>query len=87
MLPVTLAHLLELSELVESHLDLGDSPGRANVGDKIMTLVSSALAGEDCIDDADALPGLDGFWAARSRRHPRWGHFCAAGDTCASRTV
>ena len=44
-----------LSQLVQEHLDLGDAPGRANTGDKIMTLVASALAGGDCIDDADAL--------------------------------
>ena len=37
------------------HLDLGSAPGRANTGDKLMTLVASALAGGDCIDDADAL--------------------------------
>ena len=37
------------------HLDLGDAPGRANTGDKMMTLVASALAGGDCIDDADVL--------------------------------
>ena len=37
------------------HLDLGDAPGRANPGDKLMTLVASALAGGVCIDDADAL--------------------------------
>ena len=55
MLPVTLSHHLGLSELVDHHLDLGAAPGRANVGDKIMTLVASALAGGDCIDDADAL--------------------------------
>ena len=55
LLPVTLAGRLGLSKLVESHLDLGDSPGRANVGDKMLTLVASALAGGDCIDDADAL--------------------------------
>ena len=30
-------------------------PGRANTGDKMMTLVASALAGGDCIDDTDAL--------------------------------
>ena len=30
-------------------------PGRANTGDKIVTLVASALAGGDCIDDADVL--------------------------------
>ena len=29
--------------------------GRANTGDKVMTLVASALAGGDCIDDADVL--------------------------------
>ena len=37
------------------HLGLGDAPGRANTGDKLMTLVASALAGGDCIDDADVL--------------------------------
>ena len=39
----------------DHHLDLGGAPGRANTGDKLMTLVASALAGGDCIDDADAL--------------------------------
>ena len=37
------------------HLDLGNAPGRANPGDKMLTLVASALAGGDCIDDADVL--------------------------------
>ena len=55
LLPLTLARRLGLGELVDSHLDLGDAPGRANVGDKMLTLVASALAGGDCIDDADAL--------------------------------
>ena len=55
LLPATLARHLGLSQLVQEHLDLGDAPGRANTGDKIMTLVASALAGGDCIDDADAL--------------------------------
>ena len=55
LLPVTLAHRLGLGQLVDSHLDLGDAPGRAHAGDKILTLVASALAGGDCIDDADAL--------------------------------
>ena len=55
LLPLTLAQRLGLGELVDSHLDLGDAPGRANVGDKMLTLVASALAGGDCIDDADAL--------------------------------
>ena len=37
-------------ELVDCHVDLGDAPGRANPGDKLLTLVASALAGGDCID-------------------------------------
>ena len=55
LLPVTLAHHLGLSELVDNHDDLGETPGRANPGDKMLTLVASALAGGDCIDDADVL--------------------------------
>ena len=55
ILPVTLAQHLGLRELVGKHVDLGDTPGRANAGDKMLTLVASALAGGDCIDDADVL--------------------------------
>ena len=55
LLPASLARRLGLPQLVEQHLDLGHAPGRANTGDKLMTLVASALAGGDCIDDADAL--------------------------------
>ena len=55
LLPATLALRLGLSELADRYLDLGNAPGRANTGDKLMTLVASALAGGDCIDDADAL--------------------------------
>ena len=55
LLPATLARHLGLRELVDRHLDLGGAPGCANTGDKLLTLVASALAGGDCIDDADAL--------------------------------
>ena len=55
LLPVTLAQHLGLREFLDSHVDLGDAPGRANPGDKMLTLVASALAGGDCIDDADVL--------------------------------
>ena len=55
ILPSTLALHLGLPQLVDQHLDLGRAPGGANTGDKIMTLVASALAGGDCIDDADVL--------------------------------
>ena len=80
LLPATLARHLGLPELVQQRLDLGDAPGRANAGDKMMTLVASALAGGDCIDDADvcAPGGRPAPWAARSRRHPPWVPSCAA---------
>ena len=55
LLPATLAQHLGLPQLVQQRLDLGNAPGRANTGDKMMTLVASALAGGDCIDDADSL--------------------------------
>ena len=81
LLPATLARHLGLRELVDHHLDLGGAPGRANTGDKMLTLVASALAGGDCIDDADVLRtggGRPAPWAARSRRHPPWAPSCAA---------
>ena len=55
ILPYTLALRLGRPQLVDRHLDLGHATGRANTGDKLMTLVASALAGGDCIDDADVL--------------------------------
>ena len=42
ILPVTLARHLGLGELADKHVDVGRAPGRANPGDKIMTLVASA---------------------------------------------
>ena len=85
LLPATLAQHLGLRELVDHHLDLGGAPGRANTGDKMLTLVASALAGGDCIDDADALRAggtartLGGTIKAPSTlstflRSFRWGH-------------
>ena len=55
ILTATLPRHLSLPQLVARHLDLGRAPGRANTGDKMMTLIASALAGGDCIDDADVL--------------------------------
>ena len=67
ILPVTLAQRLGLSQLVDCHVDLGRAPGRANTGDKMMTLVASALAGGDCIDDADVLRTGGDRWRHRLR--------------------
>ena len=55
LLPATLARHLGLRRFGRRALDLGAGPGRANAGDKVLTLVMSALAGGDCIDDANAL--------------------------------
>ena len=80
LLPATLALHLGLSQLVQQRLDLGDAPGRANTGDKMMTLVASALAGGDCIDDADALRagGTARVLGFRLRLPPHWAPSCAA---------
>ena len=37
LLPVTLAQHLGLRELVDDRVDLGDAPGRANTGGKMLT--------------------------------------------------
>ena len=85
ILPSTLALRLGLPQLVDRHLELGHAKGRANTGDKMMTLVASALAGGDCIDDADALRAggtarVLGFTAKAPStlgaflRSFRWGH-------------
>ena len=85
ILPATLALRLGLPQLLRKHLDLGGAPGRANTGDKMMTLVASALAGGDCIDAADVLRAggtarVLGFTAKAPStlgtflRSFRWGH-------------
>ena len=85
ILPVTLAQRLGLPQLVDRHVDLGRAPGRANTGDKMLTLVASALAGGDCIDDAAVLrAGGDGRVLGCVVKAPstlgtflrsfRWGH-------------
>ena len=83
-MPASLALHLGLNQLADSHVDLGDAPGRANTGDKL-TLVASALAGGDCIDDADALRSGSTGWVlgcvvkalstlGTFLRSFRWGH-------------
>jgi hypothetical protein len=85
LLPATLARRLDLKGLAERHLDLGAAAGRANVGDKLLSLVASALAGGDCIDDANALRAggtgrILGFGVKAAStlgtflRSFRWGH-------------
>ena len=77
LLPATLLGRLGLRELVDRHLDLGRAPGRANAGDKVASLVLSALAGGDCIDDANALRagGTDAVLGFRVRAASTLGTF------------
>jgi len=55
ILPATLVEKLGLRDLIDTHVHLGSAPGAANAGVKAMTLIYSALAGGDCIDDAALL--------------------------------
>ena len=98
LLPITLVHHLGLSQLVDRHLDLGDAPGRANTGDKLMTLVASAPhfhggrlwpgATASTTPTRCAAVGPPASWAAWSRPRPPWAPSCAAsgGATSASWT-
>jgi hypothetical protein len=52
ILAASLAEGLMLPELLDECVDLGGTPGAANVGDKAMTLIHSALAGGEWIEDA-----------------------------------
>ncbi|HEV2824643.1 MAG TPA: hypothetical protein VG035_05490, partial [Actinomycetota bacterium] len=54
-------------------VDLGDAPGAANVGEKAMTLVHSALAGGTWIGDAD--------WLRAGATEEVLGHRVAASST------
>lgn len=80
LLPATLASRLGLAELFDERITAGAHPG-----EKCLTVISSALAGGDCIDDVNALrAGATGAVlghrvAAASTvgtflRSLRWGH-------------
>ena len=55
VLAATLAKRLGIEALVDETVDLGERPGAANAGAKVMTLVSAMALGADCIDDCDLL--------------------------------
>jgi hypothetical protein len=55
LLPATLAERLGIEQLTDEFVDLGDRPGAARPGRKLLTLVHALLAGGDCIDDVEAL--------------------------------
>jgi hypothetical protein len=53
--PATLAERLGIEQAADALIDLGERPGAAHPGRKLLTLVHSMLAGGDCIDDTDLL--------------------------------
>jgi hypothetical protein len=55
LLPAILAERLGIEQAADALIDLGEQPGAAHPGRKLLTLVHSMLAGGDCIDDADLL--------------------------------
>jgi hypothetical protein len=55
LLPATLAERLGIEQAADRLIDLGNRPGAANPGRKLLTLIHAMLAGGGCIDDADLL--------------------------------
>jgi hypothetical protein len=55
LLPATVASRLEIEQLVDETVDLGDRPGAARPGRKVLTLCHAMLLGADSIDDCDLL--------------------------------
>ena len=51
LLPATLAERLGFEQATDQLIDLGDRPGAARPGRKLLTLVHAMVAGGDCIDD------------------------------------
>jgi Transposase DDE domain group 1 len=55
LLPATLAERLGIQQATDQLVDLGDRPGAAQPGRKLLTLVQALVAGGDCIDDVELL--------------------------------
>src|SRR5215216_1582806 len=55
LLPATLAERLGIEQAADQLLNLGDRPGAARPGRKLLTLVHALAAGGDCIDDVELL--------------------------------
>src|SRR4051812_47352081 len=55
LLAATLAERLELEELIDQAVRLGERPGAARPGAKVLSLVHAMLLGADSIDDTEVL--------------------------------
>ena len=51
LLPVTFGERPGIEQATDQLVDLGDRPGAAQPGRKLLTLVHALVAGGDCIDD------------------------------------
>jgi hypothetical protein len=55
LLPATLAERLGIEQATDELIDLGEQPGAAHPGRKVLTVVHSLLAGGDSIDHVEVL--------------------------------
>jgi hypothetical protein len=55
LLPATLAERLGIEQVTDQVVDLGERPGAAYPGRKLLTLIHAMIAGGDCIDDVELL--------------------------------
>jgi hypothetical protein len=55
LLPATVVSRLEMEQLIDETIDLGDRPGATRPGRKVLTLCHAMLLGADSIDDCDVL--------------------------------
>jgi hypothetical protein len=86
VLPALLAQRLGVQQLADALIDLGERPGAAHPGSKVLTLVHSLLAGGDCIDDPELLrlARRRRCWATGCWPPQPWGRSCAASPSAMS---
>jgi len=74
LLPATLAQRLGIAQAADQLIDLGERPGAAHPGAKLLALVHVMVAGGDYIDDVDVLRSPDSLAADGSNeRHKEAG--------------
>ena len=70
LLPATLAERLGIEQAADALIDLGEQPGAAHPGRKLLTLVHSMLAGGTASTTPCAARRHDTGWDARAHRRP-----------------
>jgi hypothetical protein len=79
LLPAPLAERLGIEQVTDQLVDLGDRPGAARPGRKLLTLVHAMVAGGDCIDDVELLRcgSSQAVLGHRVMAASPWGRGCA----------